>query len=66
MVRPDGGHLKEERKAQTHRGPPEAQQLHLVSTVPTCTRKTVLDAWNGYHSLAFDESDKDDTTFITE
>ena len=38
----------------------------LVSTVPTHTWKTVLDAWNGNHSLLLDESSKDATTFITE
>ena len=48
---------------ETHHTP---SPFDLVSTVPTCTRKTVLDAWNGYHSLALDGSAKEATTFITE
>ena len=48
---------------ETHHTP---SPFDLVSTIPTNTWKTVLDAWNGYHSLALDESTKDATTFITE
>ena len=40
--------------------------FNVVSTVPTKTRKTVLDAWNGYHSLPLHESTKRSMTFITE
>ena len=38
----------------------------IVSTVPPNTYKTVLDAWNGYHSLPLAEESKDATTFITQ
>ena len=48
---------------ETHHTP---SPFDLVSTVPTQSRKTVLDAWNGYHSLALDETTKEATTFITE
>ena len=29
-------------------------------------RKSVLDAWNGYHGLEIDEADRHTTTFLTE
>ena len=34
-------------------------------SVPKNTKKTVLDAWNGYHSVYFDPSCWHLTTFIT-
>ena len=34
-------------------------------TVPQNTKKTVLDAWNGYHSVPLHEDDRHYTTFIT-
>ena len=40
--------------------------FNLVSTVPAKTKKTILDAWNGYHSLPINPEHKDATTFITE
>ena len=40
--------------------------INLVSTIPSGKVKTVLDAWNGYHSLALSEDSRDATTFITE
>ena len=40
--------------------------FNLVSTVPAQTKKTVLDAWNGYRSLMLNPDHKDATTFITE
>ena len=40
--------------------------FNMVASVPTGKRKTVLDAWNGYHSLPLNDSSKDATTFITE
>lgn len=48
---------------ETHHTP---TPFDLVSTVPSSTRKTVVDAWNGYHSLALDEKAKNAVTFITE
>ena len=39
--------------------------FHQARAVPPNTRKTVFDAWNGYHSIALDEHDRDLTTFIT-
>ena len=39
--------------------------FHQASMVPANTRKTVLDAWNGYHSVFLDPSCRDLTTFIT-
>ena len=38
----------------------------IVSATPKNTYKTVLDAWNGYHSLPLSPSVKDATTLITE
>ena len=48
---------------ETHHTP---SPFNLVSTVPAQTRKSVLDAWNGYHSLPLSEEARDATTFITE
>ena len=39
--------------------------FHQASMVPSNTKKTVLDAWNGYHSVYLDPSCRDLTTFIT-
>ena len=38
----------------------------IVSSIPVNTQKTVLDAWNGYHSLPLSASARNATTFITE
>ena len=38
----------------------------LVCDLPPNQKKTVLDAWNGYHSIPMDDEAKDTTTFITE
>lgn len=47
---------------QTHHTPSPFQQ---AATVPPKTKKTVLDAWNGYHSVKLHDDSKDLTTFIT-
>ena len=39
--------------------------FHQATSVPQNTKKTVLDAWNGYHSVYLDPSCRDLTTFIT-
>ena len=39
--------------------------FHQARAVPTHTKKTIFDAWNGYHSVALAESDRHYTTFIT-
>jgi len=46
---------------ETHHTP---SPFNLISTIPTTTRKTVLDAWND--CLSLDKETKDSTTFITE
>ena len=43
-----------------------ASPFNQVSMIPAHTRKTVLDAWNGYHSLPLSPAARDATTFITE
>ena len=48
---------------ETHHTP---TPFDLVSTVPSSTRKTVVDAWNGYHSLALDEKAKNTVTLCTD
>ena len=48
---------------ETH---PSPTPFSIVSVTPTKTYKTVLDAWNGYHSLPLAEDSKDATTFVTE
>ena len=40
--------------------------INLVTQVPAGKLKTVLDAWNGYHSLMLDPEAKELTTFNTE
>ena len=40
--------------------------INLAASIPSNTKKTVLDAWNGYHSLPLDEQSKPMTPFITE
>ena len=39
--------------------------FHQARKVPPHTRKSVFDAWNGYHSIPLDDRDKHLTTFIT-
>ena len=39
--------------------------FHQARAVPGNTKKTIFDAWNGYHSVALKESDRHFTTFIT-
>ena len=46
---------------ETHHVPSAFNQ---ASTVPPNTKKTVLDAWNGYHSLLLDPVSRDATTFL--
>ena len=48
---------------ETHHTP---TPFNLVADIPTGMKKTVLDAWNGYHSLPLAEEARDATTFITE
>ena len=44
-----------------HRQPP----FHQARSVPQHTKKSVFDAWNGYHSVALCKEDRALTTFIT-
>ena len=39
--------------------------FHLARAIPSNTYKTVMDAWNGYHSIPLHEDDRHYTTFIT-
>ena len=39
--------------------------FHQARTVPHGTKKTVIDAWNGYHSVPLHQDDRHYTTFIT-
>lgn len=39
--------------------------FHQARSVPHGTKKSVFDAWNGYHSVALHPDDKHYTTFIT-
>ena len=47
---------------QTHHVP---RPIHLADWVPRHTKKTVTEAWNGYHSVPICEEDRHITTFIT-
>ena len=55
--------LNEASIRQCHPTEPPLQQ---AMTVPHHMKKTTLDAWNGYHSVAIKEEDRHKTTFITE
>ena len=55
-------HLNAASVRQTHHTPSPFQQ---ASSVPHHTKKTVCDAWNGYHSIPIREEDRHLTTFIT-
>ena len=48
---------------ETHHCPSPFNQ---ASAIPRNSKKTVVDAWNGYHSLPLDDESKDLTCFITE
>ena len=48
---------------QTHHVP---TPFHLADRVPQNTKKTVTDAWNGYHSVPIYRADRHITTFITQ
>ena len=47
---------------QTHHTP---SPFHQAASVPHHTKKTVCDAWNGYHSIPIREEDRYLTQFIT-
>ena len=47
---------------QTHHTPPP---FHQAMSVPHNTKKTLFDAWNGYHSQSIREEDRHYTSFIT-
>ena len=42
---------------------PPAKQAHAI---PPNTVNTVMDAWNGYHSIKIQPEDRHKVTFITE
>lgn len=39
---------------------------NMVADLPNNVKKTVLDAWNGYHNMELADSERDTMTFITE
>ena len=39
--------------------------FHQVRSIPANTKKSVVDAWNGYHSVPLHPDDRHFTTFIT-
>ena len=39
--------------------------FHQARSIPSDTKKTVFDCWNGYHSIPLHEDDRHLTTFIT-
>ena len=47
---------------ETHHTP---SPFHQVRAIPEGVKKTVSDAWNGYHSVPLHPEDKHFTTFIT-
>ena len=59
----DYQHLNSQCKRETHH---TSSPFHLALQVPKGTKKTVLDAVDGYHSVSLDEESRPYTTFITE
>ena len=47
---------------QTH---PSDTPFHLAAAIPSGSYKSVLDCWNGYHSVPLAQEDRPLTTFIT-
>ena len=47
---------------ETHHTP---SPFHLARSIPHHKKKTIFDAWNGYHGVVLAEEDKDYTIFIT-
>ena len=54
--------LNQHSTRETHHCP---SPFHQARAIPRLTKKTVFDAWNGYHSVALDEQHRHYTTFIT-
>ena len=59
----DYQYLNSQCKRETHH---TSSPFHLALQVPKGTKKTVLDAVDGYHSVSLDEESQPLTTFITE
>ena len=59
----DYQYLNSQCKRETHH---TSSPFHLALQVPKGTKKTVLDAVDGYHSVLLDEASQPYTTFITE
>ena len=59
----DYQYLNSQCKRETHH---TSSPFHLALQVPKGTKKTVLDAVDGYHSVSLDEASQPYTTFITE
>ena len=47
---------------QTH---PSDTPFHLAAAIPSGSYKSVMDCWNGYHSVPLAQEDRPLTTFIT-
>ena len=54
--------LNRHAKRETHH---TQSPFHQARSVPSGKKKTVVDAWNGYHSVPLHEEDQHLTTFIT-
>ena len=54
--------LNKHAKRETHH---TQSPFHQARSVPEGKKKTVFDAWNGYHSVPIREEDRHLTTFIT-
>ena len=45
---------------------PVQSPFHLASQIPSNVKKTVVDCWNGYHSVPLHPDDCNYTAFLTE
>ena len=58
----DFSSLNDQSVRQCH---PTAPPLQQATTVPKNTKKSTVDAWNGFHSVQIREEDRYLTTFLT-
>ena len=58
--------MQSQNKASVRQTYPVEAPFKLASRIPHHKKKTVVDSWNGYHSVPIEESDRHVTTFLTQ
>ena len=57
--------MQPQNKASVRQTYPVEAPFKLASRIPEKKKKTILDCWNGYHSLPIVDEDRHVTTFLT-